>query len=135
MMRRWIKIAKELLKLNNFNAVFEILAGFHSVAVYRLKKSAQGLSPKIRNVLQFLEEVGLLCVFWGGGEGKRCSSLSDCSVIAPSFHVVEFREFSKVSVPLRVENPYSTAGSDLRYVPPLKSAPKSGRGRVPCAKV
>lgn len=57
MMRRWIKIAKELLKMNNFNAVFEIMAGLHSVAAYRLHKTREYLSVRARNVLDFLEEV------------------------------------------------------------------------------
>lgn len=55
--RRWVEIAKELLKMNNFNGVFEILAGLHSVAVYRLHKTRQYLAARTRNVLEFLEEV------------------------------------------------------------------------------
>ncbi|KAH9253566.1 hypothetical protein BASA81_008402 [Batrachochytrium salamandrivorans] len=56
-LRRWVEIAKELLKMNNFNGVFEILAGLHSVAVYRLHKTRQYLAARTRNVLEFLEEV------------------------------------------------------------------------------
>ena len=35
--RRFVRLADEALKLNNFNLVFEVHAGLNSVAVYRLK--------------------------------------------------------------------------------------------------
>lgn len=37
--QRFLKLGKECLSLNNFNAVFQITSGLHSSAVHRLKKS------------------------------------------------------------------------------------------------
>lgn len=55
--RKWVKIGKECLKLNNYNAVFEIIAGIHSVAVYRLHKTRNAQGSKTRQIQSYLEEV------------------------------------------------------------------------------
>ena len=57
MLRKWIKIGRECLRLNNYNAVFEIMAGIHSVAVHRLHKTRGSLNVKTRQILEKLEEV------------------------------------------------------------------------------
>jgi len=57
MLRKWIKIGRECLRLNNYNAVFEIMAGIHSVAVHRLHKTRGSLNVKTRSILEKLEEV------------------------------------------------------------------------------
>lgn len=57
MFRRWIKIGRECLRLNNYNAVFEIMAGIHSVAVHRLHKTRGALNVKTKQILDRLEEV------------------------------------------------------------------------------
>jgi hypothetical protein len=49
-----ISIAKHCYALNNFNAVKEVLAAIQSSAVYRLRKTKEGLSQKHTKVLEEL---------------------------------------------------------------------------------
>lgn len=55
--RKWVKIGRECLRLNNYNAVFEIMAGLHSVGVYRLQKTRNAQNQKTKILLEQLEEV------------------------------------------------------------------------------
>ena len=46
--KKWMKIAEECLKLYNYNSVFEILSGLHSVSVWRLQKTRSQFNSKRR---------------------------------------------------------------------------------------
>jgi len=48
LLKRFIKLAVECLKLNNFNAVFAITGGLQNSAVHRLKKTQEGLPVDIK---------------------------------------------------------------------------------------
>ncbi|KNC52088.1 uncharacterized protein AMSG_00916 [Thecamonas trahens ATCC 50062] len=50
---RFIQIASELRKINNFNGVMEILAGLQLTPIFRLKRTWAGVSP--RNMSKFNE--------------------------------------------------------------------------------
>jgi RasGEF domain len=54
-MVRFIKIARELLELNNFTGVFEICSGLQSAAVYRLKKAWDLVRAKDAKEMAFYE--------------------------------------------------------------------------------
>jgi son of sevenless-like protein len=43
--------------LHNYNAVQEILSGLHSSPVYRLKKTWDGVNPKLKKVFSSLEKL------------------------------------------------------------------------------
>lgn len=53
-MERFVMVAQQLEKLNNFNGVKEILAGLQSSAVYRLKKTREAVSTKYTKVFEDL---------------------------------------------------------------------------------
>eukprot|EP00727_Mastigamoeba_balamuthi_P001078 m51a1_g10968 putative mis5 protein (1716) ;mRNA; r:253454-262202 len=55
--RKAIQLISELLKLNNFNAVFEVSAGLSSGAVSRLKKTWEELSKTDKHAFQLWERV------------------------------------------------------------------------------
>ena len=57
MYRKWIKIGVALLLLNNYNGVFEVMAGVHSVAVWRLKHTRAAQSAKTKRLQEQLEGV------------------------------------------------------------------------------
>ena len=57
MFRKWVKIGRELLRLHNYNGVFEIMAGLHSVSVYRLKHTKAAQSSKTKAIEDQLVEV------------------------------------------------------------------------------
>lgn len=55
--KKFIKVAKELRKLNNFNACKEIVAGLRSNPIYRLKKTWAKVPAKLMMDLKELEEL------------------------------------------------------------------------------
>ena len=53
-LQRWIQIAEEGLKLQNFNLVFEIVKALQHSAIDRLTKTWKGLSKRDKNTLRRL---------------------------------------------------------------------------------
>ena len=56
-LEKLIKLAEELLKLNNFNGVMEILSGINSSPVRRLKKTWEGIGEHWQGRMKRLEEL------------------------------------------------------------------------------
>lgn len=52
---RFIKIMRELKKLNNLNCLIAILSGLNLSAVSRLKQTWEGIQPKYMNLYQEIE--------------------------------------------------------------------------------
>merc|ERR1712137_1135793 len=65
MVTLFIKIAKECNKLNNFNAVMEILAGLSLSPIHRLAKTWEGVAKKHVEILSSLREMMTTQGNWG----------------------------------------------------------------------
>ncbi|KAI9202628.1 ras guanine nucleotide exchange factor domain-containing protein [Polychytrium aggregatum] len=57
LLKRWIFVAHQCLKLRNYNTVFEIVAGLNMGCVSRLKKTWKALSKKYWDVWEMLNHV------------------------------------------------------------------------------
>ncbi|KAL6047267.1 Guanine-nucleotide dissociation stimulator CDC25 [Balamuthia mandrillaris] len=55
-MTKFINIAQHLKAFNNFNSVMEVMAGFNSAAVHRLKHTRAALSERSKELLEELEK-------------------------------------------------------------------------------
>ena len=55
MVEKFIAVAKQLLKIQNFNDVIAVISGLQTIPVYRLKKSWQGISAKMHTTYKELE--------------------------------------------------------------------------------
>ncbi len=56
-LRKFIKLARKCLLLNNFNSLMEILSGLNQCSVQRLKGLWRSLPQRYRNTFQMLEKV------------------------------------------------------------------------------
>lgn len=55
MMEKWMKVARQLRIMNNYNTLGAIIAGIKSTSVFRLKETANLLSPQVGNDFTRLE--------------------------------------------------------------------------------
>merc|ERR1712137_1078826 len=65
MVTLFIKIAKECNKLNNFNAVMEILAGLSLSPIHRLAKTWEGVAKKHVEIMNDLNALMNVTGNWG----------------------------------------------------------------------
>jgi son of sevenless-like protein len=56
-LRKFIKVARECRKLNNYNACFELVAALNSIAVHRLKKTWEGIPAPLKEEFKELEDL------------------------------------------------------------------------------